>query len=49
MDNPRQILPARVKEGRMLTLNFELGPEGEKKHRVKIEGLLDKLKRKSKE
>ncbi len=48
-DIPRQLLPPGAKEGSWLNVSFELDPEGEKKQRDKIEGLLDKLKRKSKE
>ena len=48
-DIPRQLLPVGAKEGSWLKVSFELDPEGEKKQREKIEGLLDKLKRKGKE
>ncbi len=48
-DIPRQLLPPGAKEGSWLNVSFELDPEGEKKQREKIEGLLDKLKRKGKE
>ena len=37
-----------AKESGWLNVNFELDPEGEKKQREKIEGLLEKLKKKSK-
>ena len=49
VDIPRQLLPPGAKEGSWLNVSFELDPEGEKKQREKIEGLLDKLKRKGKE
>ena len=49
VDVPRHLLPPGAKEGSWLNVSFELDPEGEKKQREKIEGLLDKLKRKSKE
>ena len=48
-DIPRQLLPPNLKEGSWLNVSFELDPEGEKKQREKIEGLLDKLKKKDKE
>ena len=41
--------PTGGKEGSWLKVSFELDTEGEKKQREKIEGLLDKLKKKSKE
>lgn len=48
VDIPRKLLPKGAKEGSWLNVNFELDPEGEKKQREKIEGLLEKLKKKSK-
>ncbi len=49
VDIPRQLLPPGAKEGSWLKVSFELDPESEKQQREKIEGLLDKLKRKGKE
>ena len=49
VDIPRQILPPGAKEGSWMNVSFELDLEGENKQREKIEGLLDKLKRKGKE
>ncbi len=46
-DIPRQFLPPGAEEGSWLNVSFELDPEGEEKQREKIEGLLDKLKRKN--
>ena len=46
VDIPRQILPPGAKEGSWMNVSFELDLEGENKQREKIEGLLDKLKRK---
>ena len=47
VDIPRQLLPAGAREGSWLNISFELDPEGENKQRDKIEGLLDKLKKKN--
>ena len=49
VDIPRQLLPPNAKEGSWLNVSFELDPEGEKKQREKVEGLLDKLKKKGKQ
>ncbi len=48
VDIPRQLLPEKAGEGSWLKVSFELDQEGEKKQREKIEGLLDKLKKKHK-
>ena len=47
VDIPRQLLPSGAKEGSWLNVSFELDPEGEKQQREKIEGLLEKLKKKN--
>lgn len=46
VDIPRQLLPEEAKEGSWLNFRIELDPEGEKKQKVKIQELLDKLKSK---
>ena len=48
VDIPRKLLPPGAKEGSWLNVSFELDPEGEKRQRKKIEGLLDKLRKKNK-
>ena len=44
---PRALLPNKAGEGSWLKVNFEPDPEGEKTQREKIQGLLDKLKKKA--
>lgn len=42
----KDMLPEGVKEGSWLKINFELDSEGEDNQRIKIQNLLDKLKKK---
>ena len=45
---PRQLLPEGAKEGSWINVSFDLDLEGTKKQEEKIQGLLEKLKRKGK-
>lgn len=47
-DIPRKLLPKGAREGSWLRVHFELDPEGEKRQREKIEGLLNRLREKNK-
>ncbi len=47
VDIPRQLFPPRAREDNGLKVSFELDPEGESKQREKLEGLLDKLRKKN--
>ncbi|MGB4243951.1 MAG: DUF3006 domain-containing protein [Dethiobacteria bacterium] len=48
VDIPRKLLPKGAREGSWLKVNIELDPEGEKRQREKIEGLLKRLREKNK-
>ena len=43
-DIPRALLPADAKEGSWLNVSFELDPEGEKRHREKIDNLSKQMR-----
>jgi hypothetical protein len=45
-DIPLAVLPPGSREGSLLTVNFELDPQGEALRRSEIAGLLEKLKNK---
>lgn len=45
---PRQLLPENAGEGSWINVSFELDDEGTKKQEEKIQGLLEKLKKKGK-
>lgn len=47
VDFPKDLLPNGIKEGDWLKLTMEIDPEGKKKQKQKIEGLLNKLQNKN--
>ena len=48
VDMPKKLLPPGTREGSWLKVSFELAPEAAQKQKDKIQGLLNKLKGKSK-
>jgi len=48
MDVPRELLPGEASEGDWLKINFELDREETNRKKKRIEGKLDKLKKKHK-
>lgn len=45
---PRQLLPENAREGSWINVSFELDDEGTNEQEKKIQGLLEKLKKKGK-